>query len=56
MDKNTFTEAKRAALNRYFSRMNDRQREAVYTVNGPLLVLAGAEAARRLLSSTVSRI
>ncbi|MCR5708332.1 MAG: UvrD-helicase domain-containing protein [Ruminococcus sp.] len=42
MDKNTFTEAKRAALNRYFSRMNDRQREAVFTVNGPLLVLAGA--------------
>lgn len=42
MDKNTFTEAKRAALERYFSRMNDRQREAVFTVNGPLLVLAGA--------------
>ena len=42
MEKNTFTEAKRAALNRYFSRMNDRQREAVFTVNGPLLVLAGA--------------
>ncbi|MDO4863232.1 MAG: 3'-5' exonuclease [Ruminococcus sp.] len=42
MKKNTFTEAKRAALNRYFSRMNDRQREAVFTVNGPLLVLAGA--------------
>ncbi len=42
MKKNTFTEAKRAALERYFSRMNDRQREAVFTVNGPLLVLAGA--------------
>ena len=38
----TFNEAKKAALNRYFSRMNDRQREAVFTVNGPLLVLAGA--------------
>ncbi len=42
MKKNTFTEAKRAALERYFSRMNDRQREAVFTINGPLLVLAGA--------------
>ena len=42
MKKNTFTEAKRAALERYFSRMNDRQREAVFTVNGSLLVLAGA--------------
>ena len=42
MKKDTFSEAKKAALNRYFSRMNDRQREAVFTVNGPLLVLAGA--------------
>ena len=42
MNMDTFNEAKKAALNRYFSRMNDRQREAVFTVNGPLLVLAGA--------------
>lgn len=42
MDKNTFIDAKRAALTRYFCRMNDRQREAVFSVNGPLLVLAGA--------------
>ncbi len=39
---NDFNEAKRAALKRYFSRMNDMQQEAVFTVNDPLLVLAGA--------------
>ncbi len=33
---------RQAVLNRYFARMNDRQREAVYCVNGPLLILAGA--------------
>ena len=31
-----------SALEKYFDRMNDRQREAVFTVNGPVLVLAGA--------------
>ena len=39
---NNYIKAKRKALERYFSRMNDRQKEAVFTVNGPLLVLAGA--------------
>lgn len=42
MDNNSFIKAKQAALTRYFSRMNDMQREAVFTVNGPVLVLAGA--------------
>ena len=42
MSKLSFDEAKKAALNKYFSRMNDMQREAVFTVNGPVLVLAGA--------------
>lgn len=40
MDK--FTKAKQKALNKYFSRMNDMQRQAVFTVTGPVLVLAGA--------------
>ena len=34
--------AKRSAFDVYYSSLNDMQRKAVYTVNGPLLVLAGA--------------
>lgn len=37
-----FCELKRKALEKYFSRMNERQREAVFAVDGPVLVLAGA--------------
>lgn len=42
MDKTSFNSAKQAALRKYFSRMNEMQQEAIFTVNGPLLVLAGA--------------
>ncbi len=42
MKTNSYNSAKQAALKRYFSRMNDMQQEAVFTVNGPVLVLAGA--------------
>lgn len=38
----TITEAKRKLFTRLYRRLNDRQREALFTVNGPLLVLAGA--------------
>ena len=34
--------AKRALFDKYYEKLNDRQREAVYQVNGPLLILAGA--------------
>ncbi len=34
--------AKRALFDRAYASLNERQREAVFTVNGPLLVLAGA--------------
>lgn len=37
-----FINAKRSALDKYFERMNDKQREAVFAVKGPVLVLAGA--------------
>ncbi len=41
MASNSFVSAKQEALKKYFSRMNDMQQEAVFTVNGPVLVLAG---------------
>ena len=37
-----FLELRRKVIKKYFGRMNDRQFEAVTTVDGPLLVLAGA--------------
>lgn len=42
----SYLNAKQAALRKYFSRMNDMQQEAVFSVNGPLLVLAGAAAVK----------
>ncbi len=42
MDVKQFTNKKRALFDKLYARLNDKQREAVYTVNGPLLVLAGA--------------
>ncbi|MBE6709343.1 MAG: ATP-dependent DNA helicase PcrA, partial [Ruminococcaceae bacterium] len=37
-----YTILKRKLFDKYYVRMNDMQRRAVYTVNGPLLILAGA--------------
>ena len=37
-----FLTLRREVIKKYFNQMNDRQFEAVTTVNGPLLVLAGA--------------
>lgn len=37
-----FYELKQKALEKYFSKMNDMQKKAVFNVKGPVLVLAGA--------------
>lgn len=42
MDKSEVLALRRAVLEKDFARMNDRQKQAVFTVNGPLLILAGA--------------
>ena len=42
MDKSEILSLRRAVLEKDFARMNDRQKQAVFTVNGPLLILAGA--------------
>ena len=42
MLKDEFLELRRRIIAKDFERMNDRQQEAIYAVNGPLLLLAGA--------------
>lgn len=37
-----FNALKQKALSKYFSKLNNMQQEAVFTVNGPVLILAGA--------------
>ena len=39
---NDINELKKLALEKYFSHMNDTQKEAVFCIKGPLLILAGA--------------
>ena len=34
--------AKRALFDKYYSNLNGKQREAIYKIDGPLLILAGA--------------
>ncbi len=41
-DEKNFLSLKRTALKKYFGRMNEKQLDAVFNINGPLLILAGA--------------
>lgn len=41
-EKTRVLKAKRALFDKYYSHLNEMQREAVYSVKGPLLILAGA--------------
>lgn len=38
----SYSELKKSALKKYFGKMNPEQQEAVFSVNGPVLVLSGA--------------
>ncbi len=40
--RQSYLEAKRKLFDKYYENLNDKQREAVYHVDGPLLILAGA--------------
>lgn len=48
---------KRRLFDKYYSNLNDMQRECVYTVNGPLMILAGAGSGKTtVLVSRLSHI
>ncbi len=42
MTDKEYNQLKKRALSKYFDNLNDMQRDAVFTVNGPVLILAGA--------------
>ena len=40
--KNRYLTARKGIIDRFFERMNPRQKEALYVMDGPVLIIAGA--------------
>ena len=40
--RQSYLETKKSLFDKYYEKLNDKQREAVYHINGTLLILAGA--------------
>ncbi len=57
MNTNKFTTLKKQLFSKLYSNLNDMQKKAVFTVNGPLLVLAGAGSGKTtVLVNRISQI
>ena len=57
MNKDKYLKTKRALFSKLYSNLNGMQQQAVFNVNGPLLVLAGAGSGKTtVLVNRISQI